>query len=124
MILNDNFDKSIESIINTCKPLADWFERNQEQMAYFELTQPGCLHFEGTLVNDDILALERMANAALCCLCIEAPQLSAEDKAVNAAVSIALMYEQEEYKLSTEAKIKYYINVENIKLDAEKKRKL
>ena len=33
MKLNINFDQSLESTINLCQPLADWFERNQETMA-------------------------------------------------------------------------------------------
>ena len=36
MKLNINFDQSLESVINSCEPLAEWFERNQETMAYFD----------------------------------------------------------------------------------------
>ena len=61
MKLNHNFDENLEETINSCKPLADWFERNQDWMAYFELTHKDCLHFENTSVNTDVLALGRMA---------------------------------------------------------------
>jgi len=112
MELNINFDKSLEEIINTCPPLADWFERNQETMAYFELTHKGCLHFnESSMASDDIKALGKMANAGLTCLESKLP-ISAEDKAKYAAFSIANVYDEEQFRLSDNARTQYYLDVE------------
>ncbi|MCM1371101.1 MAG: hypothetical protein NC181_04370 [Clostridium sp.] len=119
MKLNINFDPTLESTINLCKPLAAWFERNQETMAYFDLIHKGCLHFENSLMaSADIKALGRMANAGLTWL--EAPKtsdVSPEEKAINAAVSIASVYEEEKEKLSENAKVQYYLNVEELQKD-------
>ncbi len=119
MKLNINFDQSLESTINLCQPLADWFERNQETMAYFELTHKGCLHFENSpMAPADVKALGRMANAGLTWL--EAPEtsnVSPEEKAINAAVSIAGVYEEEKERLSENAKVQYYLNVEELQKD-------
>lgn len=49
MELNFNFNKSLESTINLCPPLADWFERNQDIMAYFELTHKGCVFEDSSM---------------------------------------------------------------------------
>ena len=65
MKLNHNFNKNIESLINSSKSLSDWFEKNQEMMAYFDMTHPGCLHFENSLANYDTVVLGRMANGCL-----------------------------------------------------------
>ena len=48
MELNINFDMNIGWIIDKNKSLSDWFERNQDWMAYYELTHAGCLHFENS----------------------------------------------------------------------------
>lgn len=112
MELNINFDKSLEEIINTCPPLADWFERNQETMAYFELTHTGCLHFnESSTASDDIKVLGKMANAGLTYLESKLP-ISAEDKAKCAAISIADVYVEEQFRLSDNARTQYYLDVE------------
>ena len=119
MILDDNFDKRLESTINLCTPLADWFERNQEAMAYFELVHKGCLHFDGnSLVHHDILTLSHMANAGLTWL--ETPDFSIKpfDKAFNAAISISTIYEKKKDYLSDTARDLYYINMEEL-LDEE-----
>lgn len=122
MKLNINFDPidpTLESTINLCKPLADWFERNQESMVYFELTHKGCLQFENSPVaSADIKALGRMANAGLTWL--EAPKasgVSPEEKAINAALSIASVYEEEKERLSEDAKVQYYLNTEELQKD-------
>ncbi len=114
MKLDINFDPSIESIINTCDPLAEWFSRNQESMAYLELTHANCLNFENSKASGDVRALSRMANAALSCL-ESSSFVSKEETATNAAIAIALVYEQEFSNLSDVAKIKYYIGVERLK---------
>ena len=41
MKLDVNFKKEIEPLINSSEALANWFEKNQEMMAYFEMTHPG-----------------------------------------------------------------------------------
>ena len=115
--LNQNFDPNMESTILLCKPLADWFARNQETMAYFELTKPGCLHFEGTNANPDVIALGRMANAGLMWVTSYSKEYTEEEKAFNAAFSIAQVYEQEKSKLSDNAKKQYAINTEELEKD-------
>lgn len=116
MKLNINFDPTLESIINLCQPLADWFERNQDAMAYFEFIHKGCLHFEDSLMaTADLKVLGRMANAGLTWL--EAPETSGvtpEEKAINAAISIASVYEEEKEWISENAKVQYYLNVEEL----------
>ena len=111
MELNINFDKSLEETINSCQPLADWFERNQETMAYFELTHKGCSHFENSSANADVVALGRMANAGLTCLESKLP-ISPEEKAKFAAFSIANVYEDEKFRISDTARTQYYLDVE------------
>ena len=116
MKLNINFDQSLESVINSCEPLAEWFERNQETMAYFELTHKGCLHFnDNPMASYDVKALGKMANAGLNWL--EAPKalrISDEEKAYNAAMSIAMVYEEEKEKLSDNARTSYFMDVERL----------
>ena len=65
MELNINFNKNLEKIINSYQPLRDWFDINQELMAYYELTHSGCTHFENSNANYDIKVLGRLANACL-----------------------------------------------------------
>ena len=117
MKLNINFDPALEEIINLYAPLADWFERNQETMAYFEMTHKGCLHFN-KFANPDVVALGKMADAALTWL--EYPKtalVTSEVKVVNAALSIARVYEEEKEKLSEEAKSLYYIDIQALQKD-------
>ena len=57
MELNVNFKRELKPLINSSEALADWFEKNQEMMAYFEMTHPGCLHFENTNANYDVKVL-------------------------------------------------------------------
>ena len=113
MELNQNFNKELEGTINSCQPLADWFERNQEMMAYFELTHKGCLHFEKSSANADVVVLGRMANAGLTWL--EAPKalnIPEETKAYNAAMAIAMVYEEDKTRLSETARTQYYLDAE------------
>lgn len=114
MKLNQNFNRELEGAINSCQPLADWFERNQETMAYFELTHKGCLHFENNrMASADVVVLGRMANAGLTWL--EAPKalnIPDETKAYNAAMAIAMVYEEDKTRLSENARTQYYLDVE------------
>ncbi len=100
-------------------PLAEWFERNQEAMAYLDLIHKGGL----AMYNDynfsmDARMLSKMANAALTWL--ETPDFSIKpfDKAFNAAISISIIYEKEKDYLSDTARDLYYINMEEL-LDEE-----
>lgn len=118
MKLNINFNPTLESTINLYQPLADWFERNQEAMAYFEFTHKGCLHFENSsMASADVKALGRMASDALTWLESSTASFSPKEKAINAAVSIAKVYEEEKQGLSENAKVQYYLNVEELQKD-------
>ncbi len=118
MKLNINFDSNLESTINLYQPLADWFERNQEAMVYFEFTHKGCLHFENSsMASADVKALGRMASAALTWLESSTASFSPKEKAINAAISIAKVYEEEKQMLSENAKVQYYLNVEELQKD-------
>jgi len=113
MKLISGFNPTLESTINLCQPLADWFERNQKTMGYFGLVCKDCLHFENAwTVSNDLKVLGRMANAGFSWL--EAKNISPMEKAINAAVSIAALYEREQEGLSAHAKVQYYLNVEGL----------
>ena len=113
MELNINFKKEYEEIINANQQLADRFERNQETMAYFELTHPGCLHFENSRANPDNIVLGRIANAGLTTLenIIGFP-ISNENKAFFVALTIAVEYEKNKESLSDTAQQLFYLDME------------
>ncbi len=117
MKLNINFDKELEPIINSYEPLANWFERNQEVMAYFGLTHNDCLHFEDSIANYDVIALGRIANAVLTCL-EENFGIDKKAHAMAATISLINTYKQEESKLSEIAKERYRVyGVEELSFD-------
>lgn len=117
MFLNINFNPEIEKTILLSKPLTDWFTKNQNTMAYFELTHMGCLHFEdSSMALNDIRVLGRMANAALTWLEGEFP-LTQEERASKAAQAIAIIYESEKEGLNEIAQELYSINVEGLEKD-------
>lgn len=113
MKLNINFNQKYEEIINANLELANWFERNQETMAYFELTHPGCLHFEDSRAHQDNIVLGRMVNAGLTSMenVIKFP-ISNENKAFFVALSIAVEYENNKENLSDIAQQKLYLDME------------
>ena len=113
MELNINFKRELEPLINSSEALADWFEKNQEMMAYFEMTHPGCLHFENTNANYDVKVLGRMASGSLTWLESKLPY-SDEDKVKNASMTIASIYDMEKDHLSDVARDKYFINVDGL----------
>ena len=113
MELNINFNKKISPLVNSSESLSNWFEKNQEMMAYFELTHPGCLHFENTNANYDVKVLGRMANGTLTWLESNLPY-SNEEKVRNAEMSIASIYDLEKDHLSDVAKEKYFIDVDGL----------
>lgn len=121
MKLNINFNKKIESLINSSEALADWFERNQECMAYFELTHPGCLHFENSMASYDIVVLGRMANSCLTWLETRR-KIANETKVKNAVLSIAEIYDKEKKRLTETAKVRYHINVDGIEKEDKSKK--
>ncbi len=112
MFLNHNFNQRIESTILLNKPLSDWFERNQETMAYFELTHVGCLYLEdNSIASNDIKVLGRMAHAALSWLESKG-SLTRAEKAEKAMLAIAEIYEAEKDDLTEAARISYAIETE------------
>ena len=111
MELNINFNKKLEPLINSDERLANWFERNQDWMAYFELTHPGCTHFEEGIASYDVKVLGRMANSCLTWLERKLPY-SDEEKVQNAINAIAEIYEESKDCLSDNAKELYHISVE------------
>ncbi|MBE6154200.1 MAG: hypothetical protein E7163_01315 [Firmicutes bacterium] len=116
MILDGNFNPNIEEIIILNKPLTEWFLRNQEWMAYFELTTAGCLHFENSsYASYDVRILGRMAHAAFTWLEGDLP-LTNETRALKAAEAIANVYFKNRELLSENAKIQYAIDVENLNI--------
>ena len=118
MELNINFNKKIEPLINSSEALSEWFEKNQERMAYYDLVHPGCNHFENSNANFDVKVLGRMANHSLTWLETEYPY-SDEEKVQNATMKIAEIYEEYKERLSDVAKEKYFINVEGLEKKTE-----
>ena len=111
MKLNINFNKKIEPLINSSEALSNWFEKNQETMAYFEMTRPGCLHFENTCANLDVKVLGRMASS--CLTWLQTPhKISDASKVGNAVISMVEIYENQKEFLTDTAKDLYYISDE------------
>lgn len=118
--LNINFDEKLEPTINLYQPLADWFERNQEVMAYFELIHERCS--ENVYGSIDLRTLAKMADAGLTWL--EASNITPEEKAINAAVSMASVYNEMKEWLSDTAKTLYYIDVKESQKDDDQVKKI
>ena len=114
MILNSNFNPKVEGIVVFSKSLTSWFSRNQEWLAYFELTHAGCTQFENSATcSDDIKILGKMANAAL--TYIEANNgLSAPERVKRAEDAICIIYEEYKEDLSDNARRQYAIYQEQI----------
>ena len=113
MELNCNFKKRIEPLINSSEALSEWFEKNQDWMAYYELTHPGCLHFEDSIAQFDVVVLGRMANGCLRWLETR-KEISDEEKVYNAVATIAEIYDEYKDCLSDGAKERYYINTDSL----------
>lgn len=114
MELNINFDMNIGWIIDKNKSLSDWFERNQDWMAYYELTHAGCLHFENsTMASKNVRVLSIMANAALTILEDKGP-VDAIERADKAAKAIAEIYELNKDDLSENDRKLYAIDIEDL----------
>ncbi|MCI8331185.1 MAG: hypothetical protein HFE04_03710 [Bacilli bacterium] len=111
MILNSNFSPRVESVIIWNSELANWFVRNQEWLAYFELTHSGCLHFENSsFANNDVRILGRMANAAYRYIELNNDRISELERADLAVQAMTEIYEQNKELLSKNAKKLYAIN--------------
>lgn len=110
MKLNINFNKSLEKVINSYSPLAEWFEKNQETMAYFGFTTTTCVFPKNSFASLEVITLSRMASEAITCLQSPLP-ISMEEKAKNAALAIAKIYEETKDDLSIPARSQYYINI-------------
>ncbi len=78
-------------------------------MAYYELTSPGCLHFENSCASLDVKVLGRMANECLTWLETKTP-CSNEEKVQNATIAISEIYNDSKDELSEVAKERYFIN--------------
>lgn len=112
MKLNREFNPLLEETINLSKPLADWFEKNQDWMAYFDLTHMGCLHFERSQVAAyDVRILGRLANACLTYLETSYP-FTNEQRALFATQAIAEIYEKEKENMTEVARKLYAIDFE------------
>ena len=123
MKLNINFDPKLEAVINLCPTLADWFERNQETLVYYELTHGGCNYIDThPYATVDLKVLGRMANAGLICLEESGYMIEPEVRAFQAALAIAKIYEEEKEWLSEESKIQYFIDAQELlKHDTQEK---
>ena len=82
-------------------------------MAYFELIEPNCLHFEDSLANIDIKVLGKMASNCLSYLESDLPYTDME-KVAYAIISINTLYNTFKDRLSEEAKNNYYINTDEL----------
>ncbi len=116
MILNEKFDKKYESIINLYKPLAEWFEKNQDVMAEYGFTHKKCLNFINKNINIDIIILGKMADAAFNWLDATTDvAISLHARAFNAASAIHKIYVDEKDCLSDNAKELYNIHKDDVK---------
>ena len=120
MKLNHNFDKRLEKIINSYQPLADWFERNQETMAYFELTHKGCLHLTFPRASHDLITLSKMADAFFSSITFDSTKYH-EEIARTAAQTIEKIFREEEENLTPDAKEKYAITTNDIQSPTRKR---
>lgn len=107
--MNLIFDQSIVEIINTYPPLVDWFEKNQEMLAYFELTHKDCSHLHNGC-SLDLQVLQKMTNAGFAYLESTYP-ISHLEKAMFAALSMANIYNKNIQNLSENARKNYFMNI-------------
>ena len=117
MKLDKNFSnyEYLEKIINYYQPLADWFERNQDLIVYLELTKKEyCLIYENNqFISNDIKMLGKMTYICFCSLELPFP-ISPEEKAKFIALSMAKVYEEEKGKLDDNAKVNFYLNINEL----------
>lgn len=116
MFINCNFNLEVQNVVCYSKPLCDWFMKNQDTMAYFELTHAGCTHFENSsMAHTDIKILGKMANAAL--TWIENKNYPYNVRAEQATIRIAEIYEEYKDVLSEVAQELYSIDYELENID-------
>lgn len=120
MNLNVNFNNELEPMINSIEQLANWFERNQETLAYFELTHVGCT-LDDLYSSHEMIVLGRMANACLTWLESKGDYTNRE-KAKNAVIAMADIYEKEKNTLTDIAKRKYYISAKGYEKESSRRK--
>lgn len=108
MKLNANFDQTLETLINSSKALANWFEENQGEMTNHHLDHVNCSIFLPEDMSADLTVLAKMADECLYWLDKER-ELSSEEKIKKAIDSMSEVYEEEKDKLSPDAKKRYCI---------------
>ena len=113
MKLNSNFNPKIEPLVNSSKELSTWFSRNQETMAYFGFTHPGCDFLDTDSADIYIVILGKMANACLICLETE-PHNPDKSTVQNAITAMSGIYESSKEYLSDVAKEQYAIKADEI----------
>lgn len=122
MKINSNFDPSLEPVINSYPPLANWFERNQKSMAYFQFVNGSNYehlnYFHGL---PSVLILGKMAQAGF--VELEKTNLSKEERVLNATISMKKVYEENEPYLPDDAKEQLLINEKTIENGKQKIRK-
>lgn len=122
MKITSNFDPSLEPVINSYPPLADWFERNQNSMAYYEFINSNCLHFQkAPFTPFQIQILGEMAHVGF--IELEKKNLSKEERALNATIAIKEVYEENKDRLQDDAKKQLLINEKTIENGKQKIRK-
>ncbi len=119
MKINSNFNPSLEPVINSYPPLADWFERNQNSMAYYQFFNSDCLHFkESKFASFQVKTLGEMAHAGF--IELEKKNLSKEERALNATISIKEVYDKNKEYLQDDAKKQLLINEKTIENGKQK----
>lgn len=122
MELNINFNKKIKPAIESSEALTDWFERNQDWMAYFEFTHPACTHFEGNrMAHIDVKVLGRMSSEGL--FWLESEGLPKKEKAAKAIMAMDKVYEEALPYISDVAIKKYYIDTNELDKKTSKVRR-
>lgn len=123
MKISINFDPSLEPVINSYPPLANWFERNQESMKYFEFVGSNYKHHLNYCLgfSPSVKILGKMAQAGF--VELEKTNLSNEERALNATISMKKVYEENEPYLPDDAKEQLLINEKTIENGKQKIRK-
>ncbi len=115
MKLNSNFNPKIEPLVNSSKELSAWFSKNQDAMAYFGFTHPGCAFIDTDSANFDIVILGQMAD--VCLMCLEKEPHSPDKNTVRYAITaMSEIYEDSKKYLSDVAKEQYAIKADEIEV--------
>ena len=125
MTYNDsNIKENILNIINSYEPLAEWFQRNNTPIAYYEFYLDDGLDIIKykedekerevyKYYNDQLLVLKEMVDA--CLLWFNTKYgYTTKEKALKAAAAIAKIYELNKDKLGDASKKQLFINTTGI----------